>query len=291
MFSDAVIREAHAAAGPAGIEPAALLAVMEVESGGRLFATVNGRSEPLIRFEGHYFDRRLTGKKQARARELGLAAPAAGAVANPSTQAGRWALLGRATEIDAKAAYESTSWGIGQVMGAHWLWLGYPNVQTLVAEARSGAAGQIRLMVRYIDKAGLARSVNAHDWPAFARGYNGPDYARNGYDKKLAAAYQRHAAAAKASSMGPLLRLGSRGDAVAELQRRLNRLGYPLQADGLFGRATQAALRNFQRDRGLVSDGIAGPQTHAALAKADAGLLPRWWRRVKAGIAGIFRRT
>jgi hypothetical protein len=292
MFNDAVITEANAAAALAGIEPAALLAVMEVESGGRLFAVVNGRNEPLIRFEGHYFDRRLTGSKQARARELGLAAPVAGAVANPSTQAGRWALLGKATQIDARAAYESTSWGVGQVMGAHWLWLGFANVQALVAEARSGAGGQIRLMVRYIDKAGLIKALNSHDWQAFARGYNGPGYAKNAYDKKLAAAYDRRASGAKhPAGTGPLLRLGSKGEAVADIQNRLVRLGYPLQVDGLFGPATRDAVRRFQKDKGLAADGIVGAKTRAALTETVSGPVSRWWSAVKIGLSRFLGMT
>ena len=76
-----------------GIEPAALLAVAEIESGGSVFAVIDGRQEPLIRFEGHYFDRRLSGEAQARARAEGLASPNAGEVANPASQAARWRLL------------------------------------------------------------------------------------------------------------------------------------------------------------------------------------------------------
>jgi len=75
------------------------------------------------------------------------------------------------------------------VTGAHWAWLGYPSVDALVEEAREGLAGQLRLMARYIEKAGLAEALRAHDWAAFARGYNGPAYRRNRYDTKLAAAY------------------------------------------------------------------------------------------------------
>jgi hypothetical protein len=83
------------------------------------------------------------------------------------------------------------SWGIGQVMGAHWAWLGYADVDALVAEARCGVAGQVRLMARYIEKAGLAAAVRRRDWEAFARGYNGPQYRRYGYHRKIAAAYHR----------------------------------------------------------------------------------------------------
>jgi hypothetical protein len=191
MFTDETRREIAAIARDLDVEPEALLAIAEVESGGKGFAIIGGRPEPLIRFEGHYFDRRLSAANRQRARADGLASPAAGAVANPRTQAGRWALLEKACAIDARAANESVSWGIGQVMGAHWAWLGYADVDALVAEVRGSIAGQIRLMARYIDKAGLSAAVRCRDWEAFARGYNGPQYRRHGYHRKIAAAYHR----------------------------------------------------------------------------------------------------
>lgn len=273
MFSKDVIKEITEMAAEHGIEPAALLAVAEVESGGKVFAVVQGRREPLIRFEGHYFDRRLAADKQARARAEGLAAPEAGAVANPASQAARWRLLERAARIDRKAAYESTSWGIGQVMGAHWTWLGYASAEAMVEEARSGAAGQLRLMLRYIEKAGLADALRRRDWEAFARGYNGPAFRRNGYHTKIARAYARHggsgaAAPAPAPRHGALLGRGSRGEAVRDLQTMLSSLGYPLSADGIFGPATERAVKRFQRDHEIGIDGIVGPATRRAMAKA-----------------------
>lgn len=174
MFDGAVMQAIERVARELGVEPAALAAVVEVESGGRVYAIVEGRPEPLIRFEGHYFDRRLSGAARERARREGLASPKAGAVANPTSQAARWALLSRAASIDRVAAWESVSWGVGQVMGAHWAWLGYASVDALVAGARDGIAGQMRLMARFIDRSGLARALRTRDWPAFARGYNGP---------------------------------------------------------------------------------------------------------------------
>ena len=66
---------------------------------------------------------------------------------------------------------------------------------------------------------------------------------------------------AAADSAGrPTLRRGDRGDLVKRIQTRLQ-----VDADGTFGPATEAALRQFQRDHGLVPDGIAGPRTWAAL--------------------------
>jgi peptidoglycan hydrolase-like protein with peptidoglycan-binding domain len=54
---------------------------------------------------------------------------------------------------------------------------------------------------------------------------------------------------------------------VRVLQRRLAGLGFaPGPVDGRYGPLTAAAVTQFQRDRGLEVDGIAGPQTAAALA-------------------------
>ena len=57
-----------------------------------------------------------------------------------------------------------------------------------------------------------------------------------------------------------------RGDDVAELQRRLNALGFDAgREDGILGPETETAVRHFQRQAGLAPDGILGPATHAAL--------------------------
>lgn len=66
----------------------------------------------------------------------------------------------------------------------------------------------------------------------------------------------------------PLLRPGARGAGVARLQRALAALGHdPGPADGLFGPATTAALRAFQRAAGLVPDAVAGPATWAEVVR------------------------
>lgn len=72
------------------------------------------------------------------------------------------------------------------------------------------------------------------------------------------------------------------GDDVARLQTQLMELGYPLtRADGVFGLATADALRRFQREYGLVPDGICGPQTLRALRQLD--------RRVVGGRPQLLR--
>ena len=64
----------------------------------------------------------------------------------------------------------------------------------------------------------------------------------------------------------PLLRVGSAGTAVFELQTALNLRGFtPGFIDGTFGATTQDAVRKFQASKGLVADGIAGKLTLTAL--------------------------
>ncbi len=66
----------------------------------------------------------------------------------------------------------------------------------------------------------------------------------------------------------PNLTIGDRGERVAALQDVLNRLGYNITVDGIFGAQTYAVVRDFQMKKGLVVDGIVGPGTLAALQSA-----------------------
>lgn len=59
-----------------------------------------------------------------------------------------------------------------------------------------------------------------------------------------------------------LSKLGSRGDEVRRIQRKLKQLGYYTgNIDGIYGKNTQKAVISFQRNCGLTADGIAGPKT------------------------------
>jgi putative chitinase len=69
----------------------------------------------------------------------------------------------------------------------------------------------------------------------------------------------------------PVLRRGSKGEAVVELQRLLRRLNFMVAVDADFGPGTEVAVAAFQRDRQLDVDGIVGHDTWAALDAALAG--------------------
>jgi peptidoglycan hydrolase-like protein with peptidoglycan-binding domain len=63
-----------------------------------------------------------------------------------------------------------------------------------------------------------------------------------------------------ASAAQALLRLGDRGDAVRDLQERLD-----ISADGVYGPDTEAAVLRYQAFQGLTQDGIAGAETLSSL--------------------------
>lgn len=69
----------------------------------------------------------------------------------------------------------------------------------------------------------------------------------------------------------PTIRKGSSGEYVKIAQQRLHDLGYNIGdsgADGKFGKQTQAAVKQFQRDWNLKQDGVIGPATWGVLLSA-----------------------
>jgi hypothetical protein len=74
----------------------------------------------------------------------------------------------------------------------------------------------------------------------------------------------------------PILKRGSKGEYVRQLQKLLQDRGYDLGKcgiDGDFGRATEAAVKEFQKDSHITADGIVGPNTWAAFdGKSESNL-------------------
>lgn len=257
-----------------GFEPAAVLAVVKVEgeavdmADGIQDGKVGG--QVMIRWEGHYFWRLLPEAKRVQARRAGLADPKAGKVKNPRSMAARHALLDRARAIDEEAALKSVSMGVGQVMGANFAMCGYRTVFKMWHDAHT-LLGQVRMMLGYVKAAGLADELRDARFTPFARGYNGPGYAANRYDKKMEEAYAEFGG--KRANVEPIkgvvVRMGDpRRDLVCQVQRRLLTLGYPVRVDGDFGLTTRRHVMAFQAEQGLKADGVVGPKTMEALYAA-----------------------
>ena len=99
------------------------------------------------------------------------------------------ARLKRASEIHREAALESASWGKFQILGMNWDMCGVKSLQEFINAAYKSEDEHLNLFVNYIISAGLQDELREKDWKGLARGYNGPLYWKQSYDKKLASAY------------------------------------------------------------------------------------------------------
>ncbi len=68
------------------------------------------------------------------------------------------------------------------------------------------------------------------------------------------------------STSGAVLGVGSSGPAVTTLQTNLNKVGYSVTVDGVFGSGTETAVRQFQSAHGLTVDGKVGSATSSKLS-------------------------
>lgn len=73
------------------------------------------------------------------------------------------------------------------------------------------------------------------------------------------------AVVAGAPPLPAVVRAGSRGDAVRQVQQRLRDRGWRLTVNGVFDATTDRVVRKFQKEKGLVADGVVGPKTWTAL--------------------------
>lgn len=228
----------------------ALLAVMTVETKGCGFLPDR---RPLILFERHWFRKLTNGKFDAVAPDLSN--PVWGGYG--ASGAYQYERLERAIKLDRRAALESASWGLGQVMGFNARVVGFGSVETMVSAMCESEDSQIKGMIGFIANNGLAPLLKKGDWREFARRYNGPDFQKNKYDQRLALAHEKF-------KVGPLPNLRARN-----AQVYLMYLGfYRGSVDGIFGDMSQKALLAFQKSAGLPPTGGLGDATFAALENA-----------------------
>jgi len=171
-----------------GCEAAAVRAVAEVESGGR--TGFDAQKRPKILFEIHLF-RNNTGHRYDTSHPH-LSAPYSSPRRRESYRKDQWQVIHEAFALDPEAAVKSASWGMFQVLGSNYAMCGWKSVRQFVADMFVSEAQHMRAFLGYCRGAGLIRHLKNKNWAAFARGYNGPDYASNAYDTKMANAYRRY---------------------------------------------------------------------------------------------------
>lgn len=174
-----------------GVEPCAVQAVVDVESGGSGFLP-DGRTK--ILFEGHVFWKEL----QKRGID-----PAPLASKYPNVIYPKWdrsqykggtaelERLNTAALVNKEAALCSASYGLFQIMGFNHRAAGFDTVQAFVDAQKESEAKQLESFCAFMRSEGLVLFLVGRDWAGFARRYNGPGYAANQYDVKLRRAYER----------------------------------------------------------------------------------------------------
>lgn len=228
-----------------------LWAVLAVETRGAGFDNVR---RPRILFERHVFSKRTGGKYDGAHPDISN--KVAGGYGSFDAQYGR---LQVALGLDRKAALESASWGIGQIMGFNAQAAGYPDAEKMVAAMAESENAQLMAMANFLIANDLTKPLAQHDWAAFARKYNGADFKINQYDDRLRSYYDKF----RAGVMPDLM--------VRAAQQLLVYLGYfPGTVDGIAGRMTRSALNEFMQAEGLpASDSVDQPLLDRMVAKLD----------------------
>jgi hypothetical protein len=275
-----------------GMETAALLAFVEVEAAGRGFDNAN---RPKMLRETHVFYRELgPGAKRDEAQRVGLANKSW--VRNYKSDS--YPDLQRMIKIDQNAALRSCSWGLPQILGNNCKTAGFADAESMVRAMMQGEREQLIAMVTLLKAWRIPEMLagkdltNPDSWRAVVSRYNGEAYEVNKYHIKCATAYRKH----KVGTVTPmkpavtgavLLNIGTKGEAVRNMQSDLAALGYEFKngIDGRYGPETVANVKAFQVARSLAVDGIAGPTTLAAISKAvkaledDKSPVPTDWKR------------
>ena len=222
-------------------------AVISVETSGMGFLPAR---RPQILFERHVFARLTGGKYNKSNPDISNVIP--GGYGDPG--ANQYTRLGQAIALDRESALKSASWGLGQVMGENYQMGGYPDVETMVAAMADSEDAQLSMMAGFILSAKLESYLWTHNWPAFARGYNGPDYAAHRYDVELNGFYQKY----MANAMPDLV--------VRAAQMYLEFRGFdPHGVDGVPGVGTLSAVKAFQASVGMAATGTLDDATMQAL--------------------------
>lgn len=167
------------------IEAALIHAVASVESGGRSGFDDQGR--PKIMFEAHVFQAKTQGRYHQRYPYLSQPTWKLGRTYYSSDQ---WTRMYEAMRLDLEAAWSSASWGMFQVMGFNHS--GWETVSDFVNAMFVSEAMHLKSFLAFCSNAGLIEVLQRKDWAAFARAYNGDQYAANKYDQKLRNAYNEY---------------------------------------------------------------------------------------------------
>lgn len=172
-----------------GVEVAAIKAVVEIEAG-RTHEGFAAPGKPLINFDLSMFRRFATRRgvnlsKYSKSHSVVFAS-------SRGSQSRAHRRLEAAKSINPHAAVEGTFWGMFQIGGFNWKKCGAESIDDFVCRMSRSERDQLEMFASFISSTGLVKHLKTKNWAAFARGYNGPGYAKRSYHTRMAQAYARH---------------------------------------------------------------------------------------------------
>jgi hypothetical protein len=165
-----------------GYEYRVLKSIIQVESGQHGFDPFTGKI--IIQFEPSWFMR----KCKDWAAETKHTTWQSNQVGN---QAEEWKAFNDAFSLNADAAMKSTSIGIMQIMGFHYIKTGFYKVGDMWDFAKQSEYNQVLLAIKWIKTVRpLDLAIKYKDWQKIAYYYNGKNYRAFHYDTRLLSAYR-----------------------------------------------------------------------------------------------------
>ena len=175
-----------------GCEAAAIKAVAEVETRSDAFDSSN---RPTILYERHIFAKCTVPPGKFNAAYPDISAVNGYGPGGYGTQAQQYGKLARAYQLDPDAALQAPSWGKFQILGTNYRDCGYATVAEFVKAMTISEREHLLAFVKFVASSpARLQALRNKDWAGFALRYNGTEYAKFSYDKKMAAAYAKFAA-------------------------------------------------------------------------------------------------
>ncbi len=229
-----------------GVSEPEVWAVLTVETRG--FGYLPDR-RPQILFERHIFSKRTGGKFDKK--NPGVSSSAPGGYKGGGAEYGR---LAEAMKFDPEEALKSVSWGLPQVMGFNHRVVGFESATEMVEAMVESEDRQLMALASFIMGNSKCRiGIQRRDWASFAACYNGPNFRKNDYDNRLAAAFEK--------SRRSLPEIGLRAAQVALTYLGIDAGG----VDGMRGRRTRSAIAEYQTRKKLPATGELDEETEETL--------------------------
>lgn len=167
-----------------GVEVAAIKAVVVIEAGEKM----EGFWAPGVPVVN--FDRAMYNRYRNKSKSKG----------NPSEKVpsglkgyplSEWTQLVNARRSNVDGANMGTFWGMFQIGGFNYKLCGCESVAEMVRLMSYSELEQLELFATFLINTGMVSDLRSKNWAAFAKKYNGPNYAKRGYHTKMANAYAR----------------------------------------------------------------------------------------------------